>query len=173
MAEEVGIVQYDRSGNRLEFFGKTVIRVPTTDGGTKDFVISESGSSAKVASGSFTGNGGAVTVNHGLGVVPDLFLITCLSAPGTIPSFKFLNNWCGISEAFKNAYSFQRRQWGTLFSTVSLGYRENESSKVPIESDDDSYLNNANDQSITVGKTSGDGSTFKGNYIWLAIGGLT
>lgn len=37
-AAEVGIIQYDRSGNRMEFYGKDTLRVDTTDGGTMDFV---------------------------------------------------------------------------------------------------------------------------------------
>lgn len=35
---EVGIIQYDRNGNPMEFYGKKVLRVDTTDGGTRDFV---------------------------------------------------------------------------------------------------------------------------------------
>lgn len=37
-APSAGIVQYDRSGNRMEFYGKDILRVDTTDGGTMDFI---------------------------------------------------------------------------------------------------------------------------------------
>lgn len=173
VAAEVGIVQYDRAGNRMEFYGKDTLRVDTTDGGTMDFVHADlvektveldfsngdmaietmtgelfnkviipppatlipanvaegvnvagiigalkGGSGAKFATGTFTGTGGAVTVEHGLGVIPDIVFVCArsISTDKTNLTFKMA---CAISSAVQSALGNNWAQWGIYSHFVS------------------------------------------------------
>lgn len=131
------------------------------------------GGNVKIASGTFTGNNGAVTVTHGLGVTPDIFCVRATFSPSSTPSTYFLDHWVGISAAIQTVSGFPMCQYGAAFSTVSIAYRDGRSANYPIETTVDTFLNKANEQTITVGRSSGVGSTYKGTYSWLAIGGLT
>lgn len=128
---------------------------------------------ALCATGSFTGNGGAVTVTHGLGVVPDIIFVACMAGLTTTPSTKFLDTIFGVSKAFKDKYgwpySYQRAFYfstATTYTTTSL-YN-------PITNTYATHaINNANEQTVVIGASSGNGATYRGGYKWFAIGGLT
>lgn len=125
-----------------------------------------------------------VVVNHNLGVVPDIVIISTSYAGGTTSSY--IKNYCGVSSTFANAIG---KIFGSFATTVSSSitsggsnyFRVSFYNTVADSSFIDttaiafvSFVNNANENSFTL--KNGGGSvwfTQSATYTWIAIGGLT
>lgn len=235
MADE--IILYDRTGSPLEFHDKKVLRVDTTDGGTRDFVhanlvektveldfsdgdmeiepgadgmfskisiptpanlspvniaegvniagivgeLAASGTNLKFAQGNFTGTNAKVTVQHNLGVVPDMFFLFQLSN-STKKDGK--NSPCivyGMSTAFVEATGAQYKQFRITsepYSTSSYvtvnANRSADGNAIDASANLSGIVYGATKTEISVGGLS-DYYPAEADmeYYWLAIGGLT
>lgn len=242
VAEEVGIVQYDRAGNRMEFYGKDTLRVDTTDGGTMDFVHADlvektveldfsngdmaietmtgelfkkviiptpatlipghiaegvnvagiigtmaGGAHAVFASGTFSGlTGDVITINHDLGVTPDMILIYATGYTN-VTANHVLYNYVGFSKALATAMGnifvnfYTTLKYATVYNTYKAYIPRINTSKnnpyacIDHPSGTQSAVYGANEESFEIhNKASYPGyldTTF--TYNWVAIGGLT
>lgn len=223
---EVGIVQYDRSGNRLEFYGKKVIRVPTTDGGTKDFVgatltektveldfsggdmtiepgaeefytkvtvpvpgtlipaniaegvniagivgtLAAGGGGVQASCGTIVGTGALFTLEHGLGVIPDIVVIEprdyTRKASSIINAFHVSTKGAEILGTYK---------YGKITTTDSNNIGASAFNIYPIEHEEassESAIYGATNENLIIGTTS-QFLMENVKYYWFAIGGLT
>jgi hypothetical protein len=118
----------------------------------------------------FAGNGGKFTLEHGLGVIPDIVAVD--GAGLSVDSKDGLSTAIGISSALDALTGMYMNQWGSKYSTTasnhSVGY------SVPIDKAATTYtpINSANADTVIIG---GDSlPTVSGrNYKWFAIGSLT
>lgn len=121
---------------------------------------------AKFAYGKTSSQSYGSVINHGLGVVPDIILVSTLSV-----STGCIRNLWGISGALRDATG-----WGDYF--VMNGCYYNSSGTLVVytknnyitAADSTMPINNANETSFVLGS-----STHKHNNstMWIAIGGLT
>lgn len=119
-----------------------------------------------VAGGTFTGNGGIYTLKHNMGVVPDFIYVECMS---TIPgNTTYFIEGFAMSTAFKESSGYRR------FGSIQAGnnYTQSESIETTNEK---MFIRNANENTITIGRTNGNYSvyTYNAQHYWFAIGGLT
>lgn len=116
--------------------------------------------------GSFTGNGGAVEITHGLGVTPDVVMVVIKS--GNALGTKSINFIVGLSSALVTLLGVDKGQRGIGYYSAWSAL----SSANPIENSDPSILYGANEETFIVGNPNGyvmkDGTT----YIWFAASGL-
>lgn len=132
--------------------------------------LAAGGGSVKTAMGAITGNGGSMTIAHGLGVVPDVVFIRTTSTSAS-PTSAYLYTAFGSSSAFGKLcnyamnlqeISYIQTNGNTAFKSYARGIQDT-SSSFPI--------NNANADSFTVG---GPYVLYKNfTYNWYAISGLT
>lgn len=138
--------------------------------------------STKIAGGQFTANGSPITIQHGLGVVPDMVIVWC---PNTIgkPTSTFMQLYVGFSNAFRT-YAGSAYESVSIKKFISTIYVNNFSSgnvngntiggseSYDIDKQSNKTINSANVDSFVVG--SGSVSPYNGEpYYWFAIGGLT
>lgn len=125
------------------------------------------GGSTKVAYGEFTGNGASVTLEHGLGVTPDIFFVRSKSSKSGIT---FLSRLVGMSTAFKTKCEWAQPQMLVCHNNGAVDARG-----ITLGIDTDNVAcpaSNANSDSIVVGASAYP--LYNGfTYAWTAIGGLT
>lgn len=132
------------------------------------------GSKVKITTGSFTG-GSAITVNHNLGVVPDIFIVLC----GKNERKNSLIMSVGFSSAFRaivpDTPGFSAKAWLYSVYQDGSGYawdnRRTDDSGIDLQAEGTTYLSAATENTIYVGTQSTP--TVFGVSSWLAIGGLT
>jgi hypothetical protein len=136
-------------------------------------------------SGSFTGlTGDTLTIQHGLGVVPDMVILYTTSK-ATSTTYMTLQQYCGCSSAFAAAagskfnymFSVMRpTSSGATTFTVNVysGYAQTASIDNNVGLAFVSMVHAANDKSFSI-KNGAGGVSLETNftYNWLAIGGLT
>lgn len=132
------------------------------------------GSEVKIAIGIFAGSSTPQTVNHGLGVVPDIVIVNSPNgtATGTKPSYSYNAQGYGFSSKFVDFL-------------VSIGFTPLIASMRAVHSSSTGYHNvvnstntiEANDGWQIVGNADGNSfivnNTFTWTYYWIAIAGLT
>lgn len=125
------------------------------------------GGSTKVAYGEFTGNGASVTLEHGLGVTPDIFFVRSKNSKSGIT---FLSRLVGMSTAFKTKCEWAQPQMLVCYNNGAVDVRG-----ITLGIDTDNVAcpaSNANSDSIVVGASAYP--LYNGfTYAWTAIGGLT
>lgn len=132
------------------------------------------GSSAVVTGGTFTGSSGAKTLNHNLGVKPDVFI--AFVSGGTYTSGMSTNTtgvmFFGLSEALRAKLS---HTWGIRViqprstSGISLqGDTKGIDSTVTT-----TMFSKVTASSVTLGSSSIPTAPSSATYTWIAIGGLT
>lgn len=128
------------------------------------------GKDVKIATGTFKGNGSRITVEHNLGVVPDIFIVTV-----NVATKDFLRFTLGFSSSLLAVTNFSMstiRVTTTSSDGNSHGVTQYKNT-VSYEGDSTRPLANATPTSISVGTPSGVGGTDNLTYSWIAIGGLT
>ena len=152
--------------------GESAIEVIPDDGydGLSKVIVeamASGGGSAVVTTGTVRGAGGATTITHNLGCVPDFFVIVDRNS---VEGASFLILALGCSSALKSKYSIDvsfisQSMWnGTPFPSASTATIETATGKA---------LYSANATTIGVGG-SGLNALYSGHtYCWYAIGGLT
>jgi hypothetical protein len=135
--------------------------------------LREAGANIKMAKGSFKGSKSPVTVAHGLGVVPDLFMFSLSTGPSNTT-----DTWIAFAIVTSKAF-FSTGLWpfarGVSY-TKAAGIMSYNSSSIYYSIDDtNSYalVSNANEETLIVGTGSAPNVTYSGTYNWFAIGGLT
>lgn len=133
------------------------------------------GGGAVYASGSFAGNDSYVTVEHNLGVVPDILIVNTASNPATTTS-ACIKTIVAFSDAMKTLLNVPWYQLGALVrkatgsSYYGFSYPEAMTSDMTGTG---GQINNVTETSMTVGL----GTTYRTGssktYYWFAIGGLT
>lgn len=119
----------------------------------------------KVGCGIVTGNGGNITIPHGLGVVPDVVIV---SSNGTLNNNTVMCAY-GISTKLQALVGFYRPQRAV--------YRN--SSYYPLQNENgidttNGYIFDANANTFKFGNAAGTYMSEENkNYVWVAIGGLT
>ncbi len=138
------------------------------------------GGSDKVAWGSFEGAGAVKTIEHGLGVAPD---VICVARIGQLTNTnQYICEYCfGVSNALHDALGMSF--YGTFLATCrtyagSIQYYRASSNLNAIDdtatASRESFINNANNISFVFGGTSFASYVAKGEqYSWIAIAGLT
>ena len=133
--------------------------------------ILQMGSSAKIATGTVIGNNGTVTVDHKLGVVPDLVLVRSGGAPSTYTTNHLSHAIC-FSNALFTMSGYGLRQFavksnGNTYTITNFAvFIDGTSVKCPVHS--------ANENSMALGSDTADVPLRSGmSYTWIAIGGLT
>ena len=128
-----------------------------------------SGGGALCAYGNLTGTGGDVTIQHDLGVAPDLFLIWT-NAGTLIHTNRNIYFAAGLSAAFLEKTGAPSGQW---YFAVSQANISNWSK--PIDTAPSNFpLHDANENTIIVG--GGNNYCWLNNgraYNWIAVAGLT
>ena len=125
------------------------------------------GGDKKVAIGTYLGTQtGENTINHNLGVIPDLFFLTYISS--SVPSRSIYVGY-GMSSKLKNTYSAYR---GIRVLYGGNGYEVYETSSTIEDTSSNKKIYNATENTIKVGnyETQLGKNTL---YMWVAIGGLT
>lgn len=129
----------------------------------------------KVAMGNFVSSTtDIVTVEHGLGVIPDVIFIYTLAVFTSVsPTYRDLKDSFTVSEAF-----FKKTGWKKIFSHTC----EDTSDTITLRHVNSQFLdgvgqyapiNSANDKTFCVGNDLYRTSPTSAVYYWLAIGGLT
>lgn len=124
------------------------------------------GSNAKFASGVFTGTGAAHTINHGLGVVPDVVVVWAAYS-----NVSYLRNVVGFSSQILKLTGFTAGQFFVCGSSSNSG---NQTAYIECTYQT-MALHDANEQTVVVGGS----STTTGypepklTYRWFAIAGIT
>lgn len=141
-------------------------------------LVAASGSGGKWAWGTFTGNNAPITINHNLGVVPDLVIVK-VGSPSTLESqglyeiVAFLEAKEALDVLGGGKYGWAlAAQYGYLSSYIT-SFMLQKSLTTPIDSANGEPINNANETSFTVGMTETRLYPANGVYNWIAIGGLT
>lgn len=134
------------------------------------------GASIKFSNGTFTGNGGSVTVTHGLGVLPDIiFLETGTSNTMKASSTPYVYFGVGFSSDFASLYNpggyCVFLTYEKYYSNTKT-YTKNKYGPYGGINYSTSSIRDANDQTVTFGVSSYPVSA-NYNYRWFAIGGLT
>lgn len=135
------------------------------------------GGAGKWAWGTFEGNNAPITINHNLGVVPDLIIIkvqkpNTLTSEGLYECVGFLEEKKEIPVLGGGGYGWSlSAQYGKHASYVTSFVRQ-QGVTIPIDSADGDPIKNANETSFTVGSTTTQFYPAKGTYNWIAIGGL-
>ena len=126
------------------------------------------GGGVKIASGTFNGTGVRATINHNLGVVPDVVIVGGKYAGDGELLLAF-----GYSAALVKALGFTRSMYhikGAATNFVQASFND----AVSIENVNDARaLTSANESSVFVGGTSSGYPKNGWPYEWIAIGGLT
>ena len=138
--------------------------------------------SVKIAGGVFTANGSPITIQHGLGVVPDFVVVWCPNTIGT-PTSTFMQFYAGFSNAFRKSIMAAYQTDGYKHSISALysnkfasgnvnGNTLSGSESTDIDKQSNKTINSANENSFVIGSSSL--SPYNGElYCWFAIGGLT
>lgn len=142
--------------------------------------LATGGGSAKVAWGTFEGAGAVKTIEHGLGVAPD---VICVARIGLLTNTnQYICEYCfGVSNALHDALGMSF--YGKFLATCrtyagSIQYYRASSNLNAIDdtatASRESFINNANNISFVFGGTSFASYVAKGEqYSWIAIAGLT
>lgn len=150
------------------------------DGLSKVIVdVAGSGGGGKWAWGTFTGNKAPITINHNLGIIPDLVIIkvskpATLSEEGLYEAVAFLEGKEGIDILGGGTYGWALSAAYGAISSYVTNFVKQKGLTTPIDSADGDPINNANETSFTVGNP----QTVQfypaaGLYNWIAVGGLT
>ena len=137
-------------------------------------LVAGGGSNLKIVSGSFSGNGGGVTVTHNLGMIPDIFLVKNLTGASNV-SYPWLEFAVSTSSALFDLGVWPYARGFFFYRVENSMYLSDGSIYASVETTNAAYtINNATSETIVVGANSGKGITRSGyNYKWVAIGGLT
>ena len=174
-----------------KLFSKVTIEKPETlipENIAKDVEIAGivgtlAGGGCKCASGTFTGNGSYVTVEHGLGVVPDvIFVYKKTKSQNT--SIKCIDMAFGMSAALtakvganRSGAHIESSKYSSNGNYHSISINDNSTLMNIEDTGSTTYLASANENSfrvgitlttVSLGRTEADAT-----YYWLAIGGLT
>lgn len=128
--------------------------------------LATGGSSARIAIGTIAGTSeSGVTVEHGLGIVPDIVILSSLTT--TSASGNFIKNVVGFSTDFKNKIGYP-----SPFVQNGCYYKNGTLTAITVNSDITTTdttkpIHNANAESFQTGYR-----VFNNTY-WVAIGGLT
>lgn len=138
-------------------------------------LAASSGGGARVTHGTVTGNGGRVTVNHGLGQVPKLIIVGGKTYTQASPSYLIMAY--GLSQEGANEYSSER-----FGGAVAVAYNSSKylwsasfalvpnSIDVPANSNTGQAISGADETSFCLGSTSSSYITRNGMvYYWFAI----
>ena len=127
--------------------------------------LAAGGGNGVIATGTFSGNGSIYTLNHNLGIVPDLIYIYTPS----ISSGKIYYGYA-VSTAMHDKFGIN------TFGYIKTGDREyNQGTKGIEDTTETQIIRNATSTTITIGRTLSGYNvyTYSGTYSWFAIGGLT
>lgn len=118
--------------------------------------------------GTFTGNRGVYTLQHGLGVVPDMIWIMCTSG---VTTGRYIRQGFGLSQKVKDKYGWN---YGHVNQMGTGSGEYNQGASIDTTSNTQ-YFHNANENTIMIGKVHATyyANTYPGKYYWFAIGGLT
>lgn len=132
------------------------------------------GSEVIMKGGTFSGNGGTYTLNHNLGMIPDVFIlfITGGTYSSGMSSGTTLTSVYGVSSKMKEQLGISRGISGIKVSS-STGIAL-EGSTLTLNDNTSRPLSNVTENTITIGarnyvKLASSSTT----YSWFAIGGLT
>lgn len=129
------------------------------------------------ASGTFVGTGGTVTVQHGLGVVPDIVFISSRSDLSTVESMVLVNA-VAISSKVKNLADFFTVRFGRTQSKTSSSASStnalNISQRVSfcLDCATSGLIHSGNENTFKVGDVI-DKTSNSLTYDWFAVGGLS
>lgn len=129
-----------------------------------------SGNNVKIAVGSFTGKNDTTTVNHGMGVVPDIVGFGSTSSLGSNPTYTYCVHAVGFSKEFKSVLvSMGFTTLSGMFSGFHLtsGTKNTGMYAQTIDETGVGAINSANETSFNVRPTYGF------THYWFAIAGLT
>lgn len=124
------------------------------------------GKNVKIAGGSFNG-GGTVTVQHNLGVVPDLFVAWCGNS--TLSGRDGSAVAIGVSRALKDRFGINYCRYAVKPSGSSAMMTDRVTTPLD-EYGGDRWIYSASETKITIG--SDYVTTFGYTYEWIAIGGV-
>lgn len=125
------------------------------------------GSNVKLAAGTFTGNDSTVTIEHGFGSTPDVFVASKGVKTEATDNYR-LENCVVLSAALKTALNLDWR----CFYILSKKYNSSYSQISLSVSGSTTMVGSMDGTKITVANTSYPTENGK-TYRWLAIGGLT
>ena len=128
--------------------------------------LAASGGSAKIATGTISGNQTSTyTITHNLGVTPDVVFVNCSTSGNSI-----INNAFGCSTAFADLIGVTA--FSIAICTNSSGTKSLNNYNVGIDKTSfGPYLRTANETSFIV--VAGSTDKLQDGSTWIAIGGLT
>ena len=135
--------------------------------------LASGGSAAKIACGMVlgthgSGTGSAVTIEHNLGVVPDIFWIAARSKNS---AKAYVVTAMGLSSALMEKFGWSYGVFHVAGNAISSSLYGVGSYQFGIDTATSGYLQNPTETTIDVGTTA---SLYTGTtYHWIAIGGLT
>lgn len=138
--------------------------------------LAAGGGNVVMNAGTFTGTNtaGTITVSHGLGVIPDLFVAFYIGSSSGMTGTKGYTSACfvGISSALQAKLSITRSQLAAkISSTNGQLYVERHNSPLDNISASRVFPKNATNQYVYVGTQYCYAAA--NTYMWFAIGGLT
>ena len=130
------------------------------------------GGGVKIATGTFVGSGAVKTIEHGLGVIPDIVLVATAERTTSSPSKAYLTFAFGVSSAFSEANNMFAK-----IRAIGVNMMNSENVRTATKTAIDSpsgygALGNATTDSFAI--IDDVYPPYSGfTYAWIAIGGLT
>ncbi len=129
------------------------------------------GSSVKTAGGTFKGNGGGYTLNHNLGVIPDIFIVYMSDGYTTPSGTEYIYSLVGLSSKAKALFNIEFGFWELKNSNTAINWSRASSATLD-NGGSSNFFSNITETSIVIGNSS-YGRTLTKEYSWFAIGGLS
>ena len=128
------------------------------------------GGSCAITSGTFAGTGSTATIDHGLGISPDLVLVLCSSSSTVGGTSTNTAGFFSISDALQEKINLPLKSWSVYPKTTTTVGVEKWGNG--LNGSTTRLFSNVNDKSFTVGsgyRTLCDSSY---TYTWIAMSGI-
>ena len=129
--------------------------------------VAGSGGSAKFATGKVYGTSAQMSIEHNLGVIPDIFVV--MNDGSAVLVNGGINMYLGISSALASLTNYLSKYGAGV--SYNGGWMSNKQT-TPIESTENAILCSATEKNILAGISNYNLKTDY-QYTWIAIGGLT